>query len=56
MAVIFSPHFSKGEREGDRLQTSGGSVGGVGIVKLPVGLQLMSRWFDEDSLFTLGEK
>ncbi|MBI4434552.1 Asp-tRNA(Asn)/Glu-tRNA(Gln) amidotransferase subunit GatA [Candidatus Uhrbacteria bacterium] len=40
-----SPPRSEGEREGVQSLTP----------RLPVGLQLMGRWFDEESLFTLGE-
>jgi len=46
------PPRSEGEREGVQSLTTHDSRL---TTRLPVGLQLMGRWFEEDALFTLGE-
>ncbi|MDO8621826.1 MAG: amidase family protein, partial [bacterium] len=48
-----SPPRSEGEREG--VGATRNSSPGHSSTRLPVGLQLMGRWFEEDSLLTLGE-
>ncbi|MDP3771208.1 MAG: amidase family protein, partial [bacterium] len=50
---VISPPLSEGGREG--VGTTRNLSPGHSSTRLPVGLQLMGRWFDEESLLTLGE-